>query len=54
MHVHNYFSEKVILLIPFVCVVKGPAADATDAAQPWGLLFNPVMEMILILFRFTV
>jgi hypothetical protein len=26
-------------------VVKGPAADATDAPQPWGLLCNPVMKM---------
>jgi hypothetical protein len=26
--------------------VKGPAADATDAPQPWGLLCNPVMKMI--------
>jgi hypothetical protein len=28
------------------CVVKGPAADATDAPQPSGLLCNPVMKMI--------
>jgi hypothetical protein len=27
-------------------VMKGPAADATDAPQPWGLLCNPVMKMI--------
>jgi hypothetical protein len=26
--------------------VKGPAADATDTPQPWGLLWNPVMKMI--------
>jgi hypothetical protein len=26
-------------------VVKGPAADATDAPQPQGFLGNPVMEM---------
>jgi hypothetical protein len=26
--------------------VKGPAADATDAPQPWGLLCNPVMKTI--------
>jgi hypothetical protein len=25
--------------------VKGPAADATDALQPWGLLCNPMMKM---------
>jgi hypothetical protein len=27
-------------------MVKGPAEDATDAPQPWGLLCNPVMKMI--------
>jgi hypothetical protein len=27
-------------------MVKGLAADATDAPQPWGLLCNPVMKMI--------
>jgi hypothetical protein len=26
--------------------VKGPAAEATDAPQPQGLLCNPVMKMI--------
>jgi hypothetical protein len=25
--------------------MKGPAADATDALQPWGLLCNPMMKM---------
>jgi hypothetical protein len=30
----------------FVYLVKVPAADATDAPQPWGLLFNPVMKMV--------
>jgi hypothetical protein len=25
-------------------VAKGPAADATDALQPWGFLCNPVMK----------
>jgi hypothetical protein len=33
--------------------VKGPAADATDAPQPWGLLWNLVMIMINF-FRFSV
>jgi hypothetical protein len=33
-------------------LLKGPAADATDAPQPWGLWCNPVMKMIL-LFQFT-
>jgi hypothetical protein len=32
--------------------VKGPAADATDAPQPWGLLCNPVMKMISVFFVF--
>jgi hypothetical protein len=27
-------------------VVKGPAADASDAPQPPGLMCNPVMKMI--------
>jgi hypothetical protein len=26
-------------------MVKGPAADATDAPQPSGFLCNPVMKM---------
>jgi hypothetical protein len=26
-------------------MVKGPAADATDAPQPWDLLCNPGMKM---------
>jgi hypothetical protein len=25
--------------------MKGPAADATDALQPWGLLCDPMMKM---------
>jgi hypothetical protein len=25
---------------------KGPAADASDAPQPWGLLCNPVKNTI--------
>jgi hypothetical protein len=32
-------------LDPFF-LVNGPAADATDAPQPRGLLCNPVMKMI--------
>jgi hypothetical protein len=30
-------------------VLKGPAADATDAPQPWGLLCNPMMKMKMII-----
>jgi hypothetical protein len=32
--------------VSFVFVVQGPAADAMDAPQNWGLLCNPVMKMI--------
>jgi hypothetical protein len=28
----------------FFCVVKGPAADATDAPQPYGFLCDPCDE----------
>jgi hypothetical protein len=31
-------------------MMKGPAADATDAQQLWGLLCKPVMKMISFLF----
>jgi hypothetical protein len=31
---------------------EGPAADATDAPQPWGLLCNPVMKIISLFFAF--
>jgi hypothetical protein len=31
----------------FFLVVKGPAADATDAPQPGGLLCNPVVKMTM-------
>jgi hypothetical protein len=33
-------------------VKEGPAADATDAPQPLGLLCNPVMKMISFFFSF--
>jgi hypothetical protein len=29
--------------------VNGPAADATDAPQPCGLLCNPMMMMMMII-----
>jgi hypothetical protein len=35
-----------LLLLGIFFVVKGPAADATDALQPWGLLCNPVIKTI--------
>jgi hypothetical protein len=38
-----------IYILPCVCVVKGPAADAP---QPWGLLCNPVMKMLMDSFFF--
>jgi hypothetical protein len=33
-------SQRIIF------VVKGPAAEATDAPHPLGLLCNPVIKMI--------
>jgi hypothetical protein len=46
--------NKVIKLLVLWIVVKGPAADATDAPQPGGFLCNPVMMtlmmMIIIIF----
>jgi hypothetical protein len=41
----------MIILISFF-FVKVPAADATDAPQPWGLLCNPVMKMFNFFFVF--
>ena len=38
--IHQYFANR-----SFFNVEKGPAADVTDAPQPWGLLYNPVMKM---------
>jgi hypothetical protein len=35
-------------------VMKGPAADATNAPQPKGLLCNPVMKMISFFLFFQV
>jgi hypothetical protein len=40
------FSQGIWRDVIFFCLVKGPAADATDAPQPWDLLCNPVMKMI--------
>jgi hypothetical protein len=37
---------SVVVGVFFFFVVKGPAAEATDAPQPPGLLCNPVMKMI--------
>jgi hypothetical protein len=34
-----------LTVINIFFMVKGPAADATDATQPKGLLCNPVMKM---------
>jgi hypothetical protein len=41
-HWHHLWDTRDFL------VVKGPAADAADALQPWGFLCNPVMKMMMI------
>jgi hypothetical protein len=49
----NYARKSVASFLhnsSFFFVVKGSAADATDAPQPWGLLCNPVM--MIVFFRF--
>jgi hypothetical protein len=47
------FSCSLKTNLNFFFVVKGPAADATDAQQPRGLLCNPVMKMISFFFHFS-
>jgi hypothetical protein len=44
----GYYYYYLLLLL----VVKGLAADSTDAPQPSGLLCNPVMKMIRFFFVF--
>ena len=49
--------HRSLVLLPSFCVcmcvcVKGPAANATDAPQPWGLLWNPVLKTITVFFVF--
>jgi hypothetical protein len=41
-----YWSSRKKTPYTIFLVVKGPAADATDAPQPWGLLCNLVMKVI--------
>jgi hypothetical protein len=48
----NVCSPISYSVIFFFFLVKGPAADATDAQQLWGLLCNPVMKMISLFFSF--
>jgi hypothetical protein len=38
----NYMQNDLLLLS---FAVKGPAAEARDAPQPWGLLCNPMMNI---------
>jgi hypothetical protein len=42
---YNYYNT--------ILVVKGPAVDATDVLQPWGLLCNPVMMMKMMIIFFV-
>jgi hypothetical protein len=39
----------MLTLLQFLLLVKGPAADATDAPQPRGFLCNPVMKMTMMM-----
>jgi hypothetical protein len=46
-----YLLRKYVRMVYWTLFfVKGSAADATDAPQPWGLLCNPVMNMIIFSF----
>jgi hypothetical protein len=47
-------AECVLIDIDIFIFLKGPAADATDAPQPRGLLCNPVMKMISVFSFFQV
>jgi hypothetical protein len=49
LHSHMYLHGGAQGQIFFILVVKGPAADATDALQPWGLFCNPMMKMKMII-----
>ena len=42
-------------MVLFSFVVKGPTAEATDAPQPWGLVYNPVMikSKMISIFHFS-
>jgi hypothetical protein len=43
-------SERLTVPVNRVTYVeKVPAADATEAPQPWGFLCNPVMKMTMIM-----
>jgi hypothetical protein len=52
-----YFDFLIHSGHQFFFVVKGPAAEATDAPQPYGLLCNPMMKtkrkMISFFFNFS-
>jgi hypothetical protein len=43
----RFICIRILLgyVVHFLLVEKGPAAEATDAPQPSGLLCNPVMKM---------
>jgi hypothetical protein len=44
-YTHLYIYIYMCVCQPFFLVVKGHAADATEAPQPCGLLCNPAMQM---------
>jgi hypothetical protein len=52
INVHRSSCKVPLLLSDLFSVVKGPAADTTDAQQPSGLLCNRVMKMTSFSFSF--
>jgi hypothetical protein len=46
----SFANTTTVRRLLFLLLMKGPAADATDAPQPWGLMCNPVMMMVINIF----
>jgi hypothetical protein len=46
----QYKVKRRTYIVVWAFLLKGPTADATDAPQPEGLLYNPVMRVAVVLF----
>jgi hypothetical protein len=44
--IDSWWCLSQMAVINFCFMLKGPAANATDEPQPWGVLCNPVMKKI--------